>query len=721
MQNTNYYLNHKVKDFEEIENLLRIKNFSSQEIKSIEEVFTYASEKHKNQKRLSGEPYIVHLLTTAFYLINWNLDVNCIKAGLLHDVIEDQNVKPEELQQKFGIDVCDLVFYLTKVEAYYDENKDRIKSLNMRKILMSLSNDIRVIFIKLADRLHNLKTIEYLSSDKQIKMAKETKEIYAPLAQQVGLNDVYAEMNDLIFKILNPVEFAITQKEVATENEKKNTFIESSILNLKAILNSKNIEIVNIFGRYKSLWSIYQKSVTRLKPISEIYDLFAIRIILNNVDDCYKAIAFIHDKYNFLDNRYKDYIASPKSNMYQSLHTTILINNILVEVQIRTLEMDKIAQMGIAAHWLYKNHKEKLSSTENRLFKKLSANGDINKFEWNFLQNVVYALTPRGDIFALAKNSTALDFAYNVHTDLVLKAQFAVINGITMPVSTILNSGDIVEIKTNNQLVISADWVKKANDPSTRAFIRKHIKGSLNISNKKYLKAKSILKEFFFNHPQYKKLFKNKDFLKQSRFKNLDAFYEKIEEEELSLEKFFKELEKITFVNEEIIITNPTVEGRKILKNVFKHKKDIKFGDVTNLNYEFSKCCYPIPGEEIIGFIAKTGAIKIHSIDCHNLENLNKEKLLTEVFWTNPLQTQTKYLVKLLMKTNLNYLDSDKTVAVFKENILSSKYHLKELSVVENKGLAQFETSFLMANTSELNKFIKWAQTTKFIQEIIRI
>ena len=608
----------------------------------INKAYDYAEKKHEGQKRSSGEPYFVHLLNVAYELAKLKADPTTICAGLLHDVIEDCGVSKEEFTEEFGEDVYQMVEAVTKISNLKFSDEKEYQAANHRKIFIAMAKDVRVILVKLVDRLHNMRTLEFLPPEKQQRIAKETLEVYAPIAHRLGIAEIKNELEDLSFYYLDNDKYHEIAKLVESKKSERDDQIDLMMQDISIILTDKKIPY-RIFGRSKHLYSINKKMITKNKRFDEILDLLAIRIVTKTVTNCYEILGYIHAVYRPIPGRLKDYIAMPKMNMYQSLHTTIVgLDGRIYEVQIRTEEMDQIAERGIAAHWSYKEgekRNQKQLVEELTWLKAFEDNSDTDAKEYmndithDIFNANIYCLTPRGRVIDLPNGSTPLDFAYRIHTEVGNQTVGAVVNGVLVPLNTKLKTGDVVELKTNKNSTPSEDWLKivKSNHARNKIkayFIKKETeeKEQLAKVGENQLKEeleKHGLEEYLDN----KKLDKIATSLQLSN--SFDIFYtigcksltcQSVIEKIASFGK--KELD-IDYLNK---VTKKNAEKR--INTVSKTGIIVK--GVTSMKIGLSSCCSPVYGDKIVGFVSKGQGIKVHLADCPNVVN---EKRIIDVEW----------------------------------------------------------------------------------------
>ena len=625
----------------------------------IGKAFDTANRLHDGQFRKSGEPYIIHPVNVAYILAEMGMDDATIVGGLLHDVVEDTDYTREQLVNDFGEEIALLVDGVTKLGTIKFESKEEIQAENFRKMFLAMSKDIRVLIIKLADRLHNMRTMEYMKPEKIIEKCNETLDIYAPLASRLGISKVKFELEDLALKYLHPEEFQELKQKVNKRKEEREETINNVIAEIKDALDGMNLHY-DIYGRAKHYYSIYKKMKMQHKQIDEIFDLIAVRIIVDNVKDCYAVLGIVHTMWKPIPGRFKDYIAMPKPNMYQSLHTTVIGDNgEPFEIQIRTYEMHQVAEYGIAAHWKYKE-----GDTSGK------SSGDDIKLAWlrqslewqkdlkdpkDFLETMkmdlfasqVFVFTPKGDVIELPAGSTPLDFAFKIHSAIGCKCVGAKVNGKMVTIDYTLQNGDIVEIVTSaNSAGPSVDWLKIAKSSNARNKIRSWLKKenkSDNIEKGKDLVDKYIRKKGLEPSQCAKSAFLNRA-VKAMNFASTDEAFSQLSNGGTLLSKFcnllfsyYSEENKAeSRTNEDVIDEIKAAEARKakqLKTNADSPGIIVKGAD--NLMIKLAKCCNPVPGDDIIGFITKGRGISVHRCDCSNITSLPEEEKarFIEVEW----------------------------------------------------------------------------------------
>ena len=636
--------------------------------------YDFAIKNHGNQKRLSGEPYIIHPVQVAYILATLGLDDSTLCAALMHDLIEDTNVSYEEIANAFDEEIAGMVNGVTKLGEIKYVSQEEQQVENYRKMFLAMGKDIRVILIKLADRLHNMRTLKYLTRDRQIANAKETLELYTPLANRLGLYSLKWELEDLSFKYLYPEEYRDIVEGIDKKREERLKFIEEIMDEIRENLKNNHIE-AELTGRAKHLYSIYRKMQRDNKTLDQIYDLFALRILVNSVKDCYASLGIVHELYTPMPGRFKDYIAVPKPNRYQSLHTTLIgKSGTPFEVQIRTYNMHRVAEYGIAAHWAYK---------EQSLIKGKKANVQVledNKLNWlreslewqkdmqdpqefmstlktELFEDEVYVFTPKGEIKTLPKGSTPIDFAYTIHAEIGNKMVGAKINSKMMPIITKLKSGDIVEVITNdNSKGPSRDWLKFVKSTSAKTKIQQWFKKNERQANIEKGKA-LIEKEIKRIGMPIEELFIEKYYnyaLQKYSFKTLDDMYSAVGFGSIGAGKIIaRTLEEYRKYNKEEIDVEEKIE--KLQSNSNRRMKPSNAGIVVvgidNCLVKLSKCCTPVPGDEIVGYITRGRGVTIHRKDCANIKDLiQDEGRIIDVYWDN--EKESAYNVDVTILAN---------------------------------------------------------------------
>ena len=626
--------------FDEIDKYI----ISKDSIDLINKAYDYAEEKHKDQKRSSGEPYFVHLLNVAYELAKLKADPSTICAGLLHDVIEDCSVKKEEFIEEFGEDIYNMVEAVTKISNLKFTDEKEYQAANHRKMFIAMAKDVRVILVKLVDRLHNMRTLEYLSSEKQQRISKETLEVYAPIAHRLGIAEIKNELEDLSFYYLDNDKYHEIAKLVESKKSERDNQIEKMMKDISTVLTEKEIPF-RIFGRSKHLYSINKKMITKNKRFDEILDLLAIRIVTKTVTNCYEILGYIHAAYRPIPGRLKDYIAMPKMNMYQSLHTTIVgPDGRIYEVQIRTEDMDQIAERGIAAHWSYKEGEKRSQQKlveELTWLKAFEENSEADAKEYmndvthDIFNANIYCLTPRGRVIDLPNGATPIDFAYRIHTEVGNQTVGALVNGVLVPLNTQLKTGDVIELRTNKNSTPSEDWLKivKSNHARNKIkayFVKKEIEDKEELAKV----GESLLKDEIRKHDlDVDEYFEPKKLDKIATAMQLPSSFELLYSIGCKSLTAQSVLEKITNIGKKELDLEylKSISKKNAKKNDHTvSKTGIVVKGVTSMKIALSPCCSPVYGDGIVGFVSKGQGIKVHRSSCPNIAN---EKRIIDVTW----------------------------------------------------------------------------------------
>ena len=656
-----------------------LKYHPSTDISMIEKAYKVASEAHEGQKRKSGEPYIIHPLCVAIILADLELDKETIVAGLLHDAVEDTWMTYEEVEKEFGSEVALLVDGVTKLgQLSYSADKVEVQAENLRKMFLAMAKDIRVILIKLADRLHNMRTLQYMRPEKQQEKARETMDIYAPIAMRLGISKIKVELDDLSLKYLKPDVYYDLVHKVALRKSEREQFVGAIVKEVKKHMDDANIK-AQVDGRVKHFFSIYKKMVNQDKTIDQIYDLFAVRILVDTVKDCYAALGVIHEMYKPIPGRFKDYIAMPKPNMYQSLHTTLIgPNGQPFEIQIRTYEMHRTAEYGIAAHWKYKessdgkapvgkSEEEKLNWLRQILEwqRDMSDNKEIMsllKNDLDLFADSVYCFTPQGDVKTLPSGSTPVDFAYSVHSAVGNKMVGARVNGKLVPIEYEIKNGDRIEIITSqNSQGPSRDWLKLVKSTQAKNKINQWFKKELKEDN--ILKGKEMLAQYArakgFKIANYTKNQYLEAVLRKYGFRDWDSVLAAIGHGGLKEGQVFNKLveaydkENKKNLTDEQVLEAASETQEKL--HIAKSKSGIVVKGIHDVAVRFSKCCNPIPGDEIVGFVTRGRGITIHRTDCVNVLNMSEtdRTRLIEAEWQQPdTKEKEKYMAEIQVYAN---------------------------------------------------------------------
>ena len=704
--------------------------------KLIMKAYNVANEKHKGQKRGSGEPYIIHPLNVAYILADIGLDDSTICAALLHDVVEDTDMTDKDLRNMFGNEIADMVSGVTKLSSIQFESVEEKQVEDYRKMFLAMGKDIRVILIKLADRLHNMRTLKYLRRDRQIANAKETRDLYAPLANRLGIYSLKWELEDLSFKYLEPEEYHELVEGINKKREERIKFIEKIMADIRVALKKQRID-AEVTGRAKHLYSIYRKMKRDNKTLDEIYDLFALRILVNSVKDCYAALGVVHELYNPMPGRFKDYIAVPKPNMYQSIHTTLLgEKGTPFEVQIRTWEMHKVAEFGIAAHWAYKEasyfgRKQSVKVEEDKLAwlretlewqKEMQDPQEfLNTLKTELFEDEVYVFTPKGAIKVLPRGATPIDFAYTIHAEIGNRMTGCKINSKMMPIITPLHSGDIVEIITSdNSKGPSRDWLKFVKSSTARNRIKSWFKKAQkaeNIEKGKELIEKE-LKRIGFSHSD---LFKSEyidPMLEKYKYKNLDEMYAAVGfGANSSVKVIARMLQEYRKEHEEEDIEKKIEELKKAKQKKPKPSSSgVIVKVIDNCLVKLSKCCNPLPGDEIVGYITRGRGVSVHRKDCYNVKDLiSEENRMIDVEWYE--EEKSTYQAEIEVSSNDR---SGLLVDILKELGTTKAKILGVNTKTTKQRIAIIDITVEVENLEELNKVQRVIRKVDSVYEVKR-
>ena len=712
------------------------KNNKIADIKTVTRAYNYALQFHGAQKRKSGEPYIIHPLNVANILAGLGMDTTTVCAALLHDVIEDTEATRQDLIKEFGKEVTEIVDGVTKLQKLQYTDKEEQQVENYRKMFLAMGKDIRVILIKLADRLHNMRTLKYLTRDRQLAISKETMDLYAPLANRIGMYSLKWELEDLSFKYLYPDEYREIVEGLNEKREERLDFVDKIKKEITIELKKAKI-VADTTGRAKHIYSIYRKMQRDGITLEQVYDLFALRIIVNSVKDCYAALGVVHDLYNPMPGRFKDYIAVPKANMYQSLHTTLIGPNATpVEVQIRTWDMHRIAEFGIAAHWAYKEanrfkkttvkvEEDKLSWLRESLEWQKEMNDPnefLNTLKKELFEDEVYVFTKNGEIKVLPKDATPIDFAYSIHTEIGNRMTGCKINSQMMPIVTKLNKGDIVDIITSdNAKGPSRDWLKFVQSTRAKSKIQQWFKKANreeNIEKGKELLAREIKRVGLTETELYKQEYINA-MLERYKFPNVTEMQSSVGFGAISAGKIVSKLlneyskdhkeEELEKKIEELSSSSKKIQGKPTSSGIIVKGID-------NCLVKFAKCCNPVPGDEIIGYITRGRGVSIHRKDCINIKDLfQEEERIIDVEWTDT--EKVSYKVDIEIHSN----DRDGLVADIAKDINTSQAPKPLInSRIKEERIVETQLTLEVENLDELNKILKALRKIDSVYEVKR-
>jgi GTP pyrophosphokinase len=690
----------------------------------IERAYIYSARVHEGQVRLSGEPYLSHPLEVAGILADMKLDPESVAAGILHDVIEDTPATPKEIKALFGPEIMHIVSGVSKLSSLSFGSSRARQAESIRKMFLAMADDIRVILIKLADRVHNMRTLQFHSSDKRREIARETLDIYAPIAARLGIYWMKNELEESSFKYIQPDEYARIQNLVSKSKNEREKYIEAVKGHIKKAMDDAKLK-GTVFGRNKNFFSIHNKMISQNLPFEEIYDIIAFRIILDTVPQCYEALGHIHSLWKPIDHKFKDYIGRPKPNMYQSLHTTVIgpVGE-RIEIQIRTWEMDKVATSGIAAHWGYKEgrHLDENVSRKFAWIQNLVENQENFIDPGEFMENVridlfpdeAYVFTPRGEVKTLPRGATPVDFAYMIHTEVGNQCTGAKVNGRMVPLPYELKTGDIVEIVTSKNHHPSKDWLKFVKTVKARSKIRHWIKvqekeRSLTLGREMCEKA---FRKERLNFNTLVKSEKMMEIVEQFGFKAIDdlianvgygkitplqivrKFAPKVDEEEVDESIFNKLMERV----------------RKK-----KPKTGVLVKGVDDILIKFGKCCQPVPGDPVIGYITRGYGVTVHRTNCVNALSMNPERQI-EVEWNQEVTETYPVKIRIISQDRVGLLaDVVGNISKFGANILKAKTETRENKLVDSFFTIGVE------DTQHLEKILTAVKKVKHVQEVKRV
>ncbi len=687
--------------------------------------YDYAKEAHANQKRASGEPYFIHPCEVANILMDLGLDCACVISALLHDVIEDTSSTEEDIRREFGEEVLQLVSGVTKLEKIVFKSQEDADAENFRKIFVAMAKDVRVIIIKLADRLHNMRSLNFLSHERQQRMASETLEIYAPLAGRLGISQIKCELEDLCLKYLDPESYEYLLYNIRERLSERKDFVAQIVEEIKALMEKDGVK-GEVFGRPKHFYSIYKKMKNKGKTLDQIYDLTAVRVIVKDVRECYTVLGEIHEKWKPIPGRIKDYIATPKPNKYQSLHTTVMTKyGQPFEIQIRTEEMHKIAEFGIAAHWKYKEGRTdaEQGEIENKLAwlrEVMEWQGDlkdskefISALKTELYSHELLVFTPRGKVISLPPEATPVDFAYAIHSEVGNRCTGARVNSKIVPLTTILEVGDVVEIITSpNSKGPSRDWLKFIKSSSAKAKIKQFYKNELKDENIRIGQIK-------LDEEAKKRGFSLSTLLTAESFKRISERF-----------SFGAEEEMFAAVGYGSISVNQI-----LFKLIDYYRKetplalDIKAGDTNRslggvlvngqagMLVKFAGCCSPVPGDEIVGYTSRGRGVVIHRHDCPNIKGIDGERLLP-ASWRVEAGTKQRYNANVAIRAT----EQGSALSVLSQVVADLKLSITSVNGrIDKNGDAILEASISLTDIAEVDMLIKKMQADKRIYEVHRI
>ena len=708
--------------------LIMDKNMIKYKKEELDKVCDYANFIYKDKLRLSGKSVLEHAMGVASYVANLKLDDSSVYAALLHEAVKYDEYDKQEMIKASSKEIVDMVNTISKLSYFNFKHSSKVDSTTLRKMFIAIAKDIRTVIIKLADRLYNMNNIKEVDENIQINMAKECLDIYAPIAHRLGMSQIKTELEDISFRIIYPDEYQEIKKEIDEKKSERQNYIESRIEEIKEALKKEGIE-ASVYGRPKHFYSIYKKMKAKNCRVDDLFDLLAIRIVVNSIKDCYSALGIVHDMYKPMPGRFKDYIAVPKTNMYQSLHTTVFGENSRpFEIQIRTWDMHKVAEEGIAAHFSYKEKSSKVDDDDKKLLwvrkalelqQELEDTTDnINKMKTELFGDEVFVFTPKGEIKALPKGSTPIDFAYSIHQKIAEQMVGAKINSRMVPLYTKLENTDVVEIITSkNSKGPNVDWLKYVKTSSAKnkisSFLKKQGKEQNIIKGKesfdKALRKQKYSKESLLEDEILKNV------LKKFNFNTLDEAYENIGFGSISAIKIVNKLVE-AFVSKNVPKQENVNLSKKSANNNKKQSELVEVKNIDNCLIKFAKCCLPIPGDDIVGYITYSNGVSIHRKDCANLKSLDIDKRKIEVKWKEEIKANFEATI-IIFANNREGLVSDLVLKFSKLKVNLDKMNTKMTDLTE----VVIEVTVAIANLKELQNLIKEIKKIDSVFDVRRI
>ena len=703
--------------FEDIKQTLLTQKWEDEDIKQVEKAFLFAQKLHEGQYRISEEPYIIHPVEVAKILVNLKVDSHTLIAAFLHDILEDTDTKPEEIKELFGEDVLNLVQGVTKLGKLQFKSNEERQAENFRRLFIAMANDIRVIFLKLADRLHNMRTLNFMAANKQQKIARETLDIFAPLANRLGIGKVKAELEDLSLRYLEPDKYFEIAQLVSQTKAERETTVNLLIEKISQDVQKNGIN-AQITGRAKHYYSIYSKMKRLNIAFHDLYDITAVRVIVDSEKECYEVLGLIHSQFKPIPGRFKDYIAMPKGNMYQSLHTSVIgPRSKPLEVQIRTWEMHEIAEYGVAAHWRYKEKgSQKANNPADVQFSWMrkmveyeqdisNAEDYVNSVKLDLFSDQVFAFTPNGDVLDLPINATPVDFAYRIHSDVGHRTVGALVNGRIAQLYTKLNNGDIVEILTSKTQAPRLDWLnfvvtKQASSKIKQWFKKNNREDHIEVgkANLEHELTKAVFDEYL-KSGEFDKI------AKVMNYQTAEDLFAALGYGETTLNKIVNKLKK--------------PEKKPIEQNFHTHSRKKSERDIVGLEgllYSFARCCSPIPGEPIVGVVTRSKGVSVHRIDCKTLENVPPERMM-DISWAGNNSSKT-YSTTIRVETAEKMgLLKDIIAAVSDNNTNINYANVKS----KNNKIGIIELGIELNNIDTLKKVINSIQSIPDVYSVKRI
>ena len=688
-------------------------NDNKDDVELIKKAFDTGYAAHKGQLRKSGEEYFNHCVEVGLELSRWNMDKDVVIAGLLHDTLEDTDLTRKDIQLHFNEDISNLVEGVSKLSDIKFNSREQKQAENFMKMFLSIAKDIRVIIIKFADRLHNLRTINHLSLIKQRRVAEESRDIFVPLAHRLGMNNVKTEMEDIILKTLEPKIFSTLKKQVKDSKNKREKYISIFIDPIEKELTTFNFSS-KVFGRAKNYSSIYHKMIAREKEFDEIFDLFAIRVIVDKIEDCYAVLGIVHQIYKPIQANFKDYIATPKGNGYQSIHTTVIgPSGKMVEVQIRTVSMDRMAEVGIAAHWTYKEHgsipheKERDINRHIKWLRELIDNLQNESDEKNpkeflkllkidLFQDEIFVFTPQGDLVQLKTESTPVDFAFEVHSQVGLHCLGAKVNSKIVPLNTTLKSGDYVEILTSKKQTPSYAWLKFVKTAKAKNNIKKWVNKD---ENEKSIKLGREVLEKTLRRLKYihviKEVEKNPSLM---GFNSANLIFSEIAQGHITVRELIEKY--VPNAEEEQESTDESLT-QKFINKARGQTKGVKVGGISNTLISFAKCCNPIPGDEIIGYITRGKGVTVHRNNCSNMPVLKNEDRFIDVNWDSASD------ISFMVRLNITATDRKHLLKDISERVSLLNIYIQSIDMRANEGFANCTLIVQVRDTRQLDRLFR--------------